>query len=461
MSETPTAAPAPGVRALLALAMPMVLARATQAVISFADYYQVRSLGPEAQIATATGGINVYAFVILPMGLAFIIQSFVAQLVGSGQRSATPRFAWYGLGISAISGAIALAAAPLVPVLLALTDFAPGVQSAMSSYMSIRLTAVAAIVATEALGNWYGGLGNTRMQMTAGVIAMVVNIALNWVLIEGQLGLPALGVDGAALASSLASWSGFAFLAVCFWLRRGNAPEPSRPLGLSRREFRRVLRFGLPNGLNWFLEFGAFQMFINVVFADLGTTATAAFNAIISINSVSFMPAFGLASSGAILAAQAIGARRRDLVWPHVRTTLLCTTVWMGVIGLVYAIIPTPLLQLLVSRSDEGAAVVAVGTSMLIMSAAWQLFDAVAMTFSESLRAAGDTRWTMAARLLLAWFLFFPGAYLAVVVAGGGPLAAMLALVVYLVVLSAALVLRFRSGAWKRIEIIELPPVLA
>ena len=70
------------------------------------------------------------------------------------------------------------------------------------------------------------------------------------------------------------------------------------------------MRFGLPNGLNWFLEFAAFQLFVNVVLASLGDTTVAALNAVIAVNSLAFMPAFGLASAGAILAGQAIGARR-------------------------------------------------------------------------------------------------------------------------------------------------------
>ena len=78
----------------------MVLARATQSVITFADALQVEHLGTGAIAATATGGLNVFGFVILPMGTVFIVQSFVAQLVGRGDRDETPRFAWYGLVIA-------------------------------------------------------------------------------------------------------------------------------------------------------------------------------------------------------------------------------------------------------------------------------------------------------------------------------------------------------------------------
>jgi MATE family multidrug resistance protein len=98
-----------------------------------------------------------------------------------------------------------------------------------------------------------------------------------------------------------------------------------------------------------------------------------------------------------------------------------------------------------------------VGTLLLALSAAWQLFDAIVMSVSEALRAAGDTAFSLWARLLIAWLLFVPGSWLAVNVWGGGAVAAILAIVAYLAVLAGVLALRFRSGAWRRIALTEDP----
>ena len=439
-------------RTLLRLAAPMVVARASQSVITFADAIQVKHLGFRAIAATATGGLNVMGFVIPAMGTVFIVQSFVAQLAGRGDRDQAPRFAWYGLAIALGAALIAAAAIPLIGPALAHTSYSPAVRDQMADYMAIRMTSIFAIVGVEALGNWYGGLGNTRMQMTAGLITMVAAVVLNWVLIGGHLGAPAMGVNGAALASTIASFLGFAFLAVAFWRRLGGAPA-TRATGLSLHELRRVLRFGLPNGLNWFLEFAAFQLFVNVVLANLGDATVAALNVVIAINSISFMPAFGLASAGAILAGQAIGRGDRAAVGPQVKATLTCTMVWMGAIGATYLVVPGQLLSLF--ASDRSGELVAIGTTMLVISAAWQLTDAIGITLAEALRAAGDTAWTAAARLILAWLVFTPAAFLVVLRLGGGPAGAMLCLVGYLILLASALAWRFRSGAWRRIELIE------
>jgi MATE family multidrug resistance protein len=442
-------------RALLVLALPMVLARATQSVMTFADALLVKHLGTDAIAASATGGFNVFLFAILPMGTVFIVQSFVAQLVGRGDADDAPRFAWYGIGISAVSGVIALALIPGIEPLLELTDYSPAVRAQMAEYMAIRMYGVAAIVAVEALGNWYGGLGNTWMSLVASVVSMAVDLFLNWVLIFGHLGAPELGVNGAALSSTIGSWVGVAFLGVAFYRRWGGAPRGRPKLRLSLHELARVVRFGLPNGFNWFLEFAAFQLvFVNFVFSGLGDELVAALNVVIAINSLSFMPAFGLASAGAILAGQAIGRGDRDAVWPQVRVTLLCTMTWMCAIGLLYLVAPARLMDLF-NEGGQSVALVTTGATMLVISAAWQLFDAIGMTLSETLRAAGDTAWTAAARFVLAWAVFLPAGFYVVRELGGGALGAMGCIVGYLALLAAAFAHRFRSGAWRRIELIE------
>src|SRR5690606_5705678 len=151
----------------------------------------------------------------------------------------------------------------------------------------------------------------TRPALVAGVVTMVTNAPGNWLLIEGRAGFSALGGTGAARASVSASFVGFGVLA---WLGlRVQARERIAALfTLRRRELLRVLRFGLPNGVNWFLEFVAFVLFINVVIGHLGTTTLAAFNVVMQLNSLAFMPAIGVASGGAILVGEAIGRRAHE-----------------------------------------------------------------------------------------------------------------------------------------------------
>ena len=91
---------------------------------------------------------------------------------------------------------------------------------------------------------------------------------------------------------------------------------------------------------------------------------------------------------------------------------------------------------------------------MLMLSAAWQLSDATVAAFAEALRAAGDTAFPLWARLAIAWLVFAPGSYVSVRWLGGGPLVSVGWVVAYLTILAAVLVLRFRNGAWRKIELV-------
>lgn len=431
----------------------MVMARATQAVITACDAAFSAPLGSDELTAVTTGGLNTFFFVVLPMGTVFIVQSFAAQMKGKDDLAGARRYGVYGLIIAAVAGAAAIAMIPAIGPALHI-PYDGKLHDLMTDYMIIRLMSVAAVVGTEALGAWYGGLGNTWMQMLAGVTAMITNVLFAWMLIYGHLGAPAMGVNGAALASVLASWLGFAVIAIAFWRGWGTGAAMPRARGLRRAELGRVARFGLPNGVNWFLEFAAFQLFLNGVIPDLGKIALGGLMVVMAINSVAFMPAFGLASSGAVLAGQAIGAGDKDAVWPHVRLTLIVTASWMVAVAMVYVAMPRTILGWF-APPDHHDELIAVGVTMLMVSACWQIFDAIAMTLTETLRAAGDTTWSAIARLVLAWCVFTPAAFIAVRVLGGGPVEAMGCLVLYLALLAAALAWRFRSGAWRRIDLIE------
>jgi MATE family multidrug resistance protein len=440
---------------LMTLAWPIIVQRATQSVVGLADALMVAPLGEEALAAVTTGAFDTFAVTVFPMGTVFIVQSFASQLHGRGEIGAARRYAWYGLWLAVIAGVLSMALVPFVPGLIGLLGYSPLVAGHMATYMVWRLPSVGLAVATEALVNWYGGLGNTRLGMVCGLTAMVVNVMLNYTLIEPRFGLPGYGVAGAAVASSIATGVGLIPAAWYFFSGRGFAfSGVTSPLRLA--EFRRMLKFGLPNGVNWFLEFGAFMMFVNLVVGHLGTTALAAFNVVMQLSSVAFMPAFGASSAGAILVGEALGRGDKDRVPQLVKMTAKVTATWMVTVGLTYLLFPQVLLGLFQTEGSTTAEdFVAVGTLMLTFGCFWQCFDAAAMTVSEALRAAGDTAWPMWARIVLAWGLFFPGGWLTVVYAGGGVAVTMSWVVGYLALLAIVLVLRFLSGRWRYIQLVE------
>ena len=442
----------PSLRELLTLAWPIVISRSSQVVVGVADAVMVASLGEAALAATTTGALNTFTLFILPMGIVFIVSSFASQLTGAGDHAGARRYGFYGLAVAALTQLVAVAAIPLIPMAIAQLDYSPEVRRLILDYLRLRLLSGGAAIGLEALGNYYGGVGNTRLPAAANVLAMLLNVLGNWILIGGHLGAPALGVAGAALASTISTVLAFALLLLCFLFGIGT-PGGWIKVRLSVVELGRTLRFGIPSGLNWFLEMLAFSFFINVVFVGLGTTSLAAMMSVMQVNSVAFMPAFGVASAGAILVGQAIGAGQPDHVPKLVRLTLLVTCTWQGLVGLAYAAMPRLLLAPFTKPGVDAALFVAVGRRILLLAAAWQIFDAIANTIAEALRAAGDTAFTLWARVAVAWLVFVPGVLVTVRYFGGGDAAATAWVAAYIALLALILGLRFRSGAWRRIDL--------
>jgi MATE family multidrug resistance protein len=450
MSDGPAPAQRATLRTLLTLATPIVLSRASQTVVGLSDAIMVAHLGASALAATSTGASNAFSLLIFPMGITFIVSSFSSQLFGRGDLVSARRYGWYGLVVAGLTQVLCFVSIPFFGPVVELLPYEADVKALMTAYLGWRIVSGGAAIGIEALANYYGGLGRTVPGMVVNLVAMGLNVVLNFVLINGLGPVPQLGVVGAALASTLSTAVAFAGFFV-FFLREGKGlPAPQ----LSGAEFGRMLRFGLPSGFNWFFEFLAFIFFVNVVVAGLGTPAVAALNSVIALNSVSFMPSFGVASAGAVLVGQAIGAGRKDDVGHVVKLSAGTAAVWMTFAGLLYLFIPHVLL-IPFARGEGGAEVLRFGVRMLMVSAAWQLFDASATTLAECLRAAGDTLYPLVVRLVIAWVVFVPGAWFTVRHFGGGDIGAMLWLVTYIGLLALVLFVRFRSGKWRAMQLIE------
>ncbi len=441
------------VAALWKVAWPIMVSRMSQAVVGLCDTNMVSGLGASALAATATGAMNSFAVIIFPLAMVFLVSSFSSQLYGQGDAIGARRYGWYGLFLGLLSQVICLVATLAVPYVLSKNSLTPEVRVLMGQYMVIRLWSCGAAVGIEALANYFGGLGKTRAGMIANIGLMLTNVLGNWLLIEGNWGCPAMGVRGAALASTLSTWLALAGLFTYFlWTGRG---LPKSEWKWS--EFRRLVRFGLPAGLNWFLEIFAFIFFTNAVMGYLGTPSLAAMNVVFTLNSVSFMPAFGLASGGAILVGQAIGAGVKDLVPRVVALTTAATLLWQGATAVAYLLIPTLLIAPF-AKGEGASETLTIGVRMLMVSAAWQLFDAVATTLAEALRAAGDTTFPLLARLVIAWLVFVPGALISVRYYHWSDAAATIWIVAYLALLAATLLWRFRTGAWRHVQLLESSP---
>jgi MATE family multidrug resistance protein len=443
------AAPAGSLREVAVLAAPVVLSQLSATLMGIVDSALVGRLG--ATELAAVGFANVWnwtAFCLL-LGTASAVQTFVAQDHGAGHERRCGAWAWqagYLLAPAALLFALALLA--LAPLALRALGPSAELQAAALAYLRPRLLGMPALVIAFTWMSFFRGIGDTRTPLAAIVVANALNAVLDYGLVFGRLGLPAWGVSGAGTATALAEWLYAGLLLAAAGRARVARAFATAPPAPDRRTVRRFARTGLPVGGQWVFDMLAFALFTTLV-ARMGDEAMAASQAFVMLLSLSFMQAVGLQVAAATLVGRYVGARDLDAARRSFGAALRLGGLLAAGVGAL--LLGAPELAMRVFTDDP--AVVALGVPLVRLGALFQLLDAGGIVASGGLRGAGDTRWPFLFQAGLAWGLFLPLAWLFGLALGGGLFGAWVGGTVYVAVLAAGLLLRFRSRAWESIRI--------
>ncbi|MBW2495769.1 MAG: MATE family efflux transporter [Deltaproteobacteria bacterium] len=442
--------PAQGaMREVVSLAYPLVLTQISITAMSLADSAIVGRLGAAPLAAVGLGGNWIWTFASFFVGASAAIQTFVSQRHGAGRDEECGSWSWQGLAANvppAAAGAllVLLCADAIVDLLAPTETIAP----LTTGYMRARALGLPGLTAAVAISSFFRGIGDTRTPLYVTLVVNAVNLLLDFGLVFGLWGLPQLGVVGAGLATSIAEWL-YVGLMGAFFLRPALAARYHTRFARPRlAEIRRLARIGIPIGGQWVLEMLSFAVFVTLV-ARMGEAQMAASHAFIQLLSLSFMQASGISTAAATLVGRAIGAGRPDRVERSYRASLLLAGVLGALIAALFVLAPNALVGIFTDDPD----VLAYARPLLMIGAAFQLMDALGIVTDGALRGAGDTRWPFAVRCLFSWLVFLPFAWWLAFPLEQGLTGAWLGGLVYIALLSPTLLWRFRSQAWRRIQI--------
>jgi MATE family, multidrug efflux pump len=438
-----------GIREVAALAYPIVLTQLSQTAMHMIDCIFVGRLGAAQLGALGFAGIWLWTVFCVFSGCANGIQTFVSQAHGAGDEASCGRWVWQGVYAVVPAAAFALLLFALgADAFLRLLGTTPEIHDYALAYVRMRPPGFACLALWMVLASFFRGLGDTRTPLIATLVANAANALLAYALVFGHFGLPAWGVAGAGVATSIAEALGAALLFAALFRPRVSRVFQTRPIAPDLRQIRRFLRTGAPIGGQWLLDMSAFALFTTLV-ARMGNVSMAANQAMLSLLSLSFMQAVGISLAAMTLVGRYKGARDLDSAARSFRSAVKLGLVLAAVVAGLFVSAPEFLLRLYVDDPQ----VLAFGRPLLALGAAFQLFDCMAIVAAGSLRGAGDTRWPLFVQTSLAWTVRLPLAWLFAVTLGGGVVGAWYAEFVFVATLSAAFVFRFRSGAWRRVEI--------
>lgn len=395
-------------RAMASLAWPVALAEVGWLAMGIVDTIMVAPLGPAAIGAVGAGSILFMALMMPGFGTLFALDTFVSQSFGAGRIDDCHRWLFAGLHL-AMAMAVALTAVAFAGVwLLPWLAFHPDVLVELVPYMTHLTWSVAPLFAYVVFRRYLQAMNVVRPVLYGLLAANAVNVAANWILIEGHLGAPALGVVGAAYATVLSRVA----LAVYFFLLILKR-ERATPSGLHDVPFawdaaraRAILRVGLPAAGQILLEVGVFAA-ASALAGRIAPAAVAAHQIVLNIAGFIFMVPYGIGSAAAVRVGQAVG--RRDAVGAQLSgwVALGLATAVMTVSAVLFATVPEPLVRLF--TADAGVTDVAV--TLLLVAAVFQLFDGLQTVTTGALRGFGDTHVPMYANLVGHWAIGLPLGY--------------------------------------------------
>lgn len=447
-----------GYKHVLNISMPLAVSMASTTVMQVTDRIFLGRYSVEAIAAALPAGILAFLFISFFMGVASYINVFIAQYTGAARPEKVAVSLWQGIYFSLIGWAIlALMAYSMTPVLVR-GGHPPEVLELEIQYFRILMLGAGLPVLDTALSGFYSGRGLTRAVMIVNMVGAVVNIPLDYALIYGAGPFPELGIRGAAIAT-VAAWALIVLIYCCLIFRKRNEERfhTRSRWHFDADLFRRFIKYGLSNGVQFFLDIFAITFFVYMV-GRLGTIILAASNIALSIDGISFFPAYGISVGVSTLVGQAIGKGRPD----YARRATMCafhiTCLWMLFMGAIYMIFPDALISLF--RPDElndlqFEEVLVHGRVYLLFMAAYILFDGMALVYSGALKGAGDVVFIMKTIGLVCLFLMVIPCYAGVEILHWDDRFLWSIFTAYVMVLSVVFYWRFKGGEWEKMKVIE------
>lgn len=445
-----------GVREITVMSGPIILGSLSFAVMEFTDRVMVNKLGTDALAAVGSASIWSYTVSTLLLGIVGCVGTFVAQCLGRNEQHLCARYAWQGLYLSMIAGIIAVAFYPLSPHLFALMGHEPAVTRLELDYFQVRLFSYLPLAFVTTLAVFFQASNYAVVPMTMAIIGTAVNIVLNYMLIFGKWGAPALGISGAAWATNVSMYLQFFLLFSVFLSGPFHRQFSTRAeIGFNRKRAMELIRIGAPSGGMMFLDVANWSIFISFVVGRLGAVPLAANNVALSFMQLSFIPAFALNQGVSAIVGQYIGRKDYARAVARTHTALRLGMAYMVIMGVLFAIFGRELIELVFSPEED--LVISLGHQLLIVAAVFQIFDAICIVMGGALRGAGDTRWMMVVTFISAYVVFIPCATLLAFYFKGGALGAWIGAAVYICVLSGLMWWRFTSERWRHINIFSEP----
>ncbi len=390
------------------LAVPVMASQLGQVLVGVADNMMVGQVGYIPLAGASLGNAIFYLFMTFGLGVSFAITPLVGFADGQGDKKQCGQVLRHGLLVNTILGFLLFAAVMVAADYLHLFGQEQAVVEQATPYMFVIGFSMIPLLIFQTFRQFSEGLSMTKAPMVVSVSMNVLNIILNYILIYGKFGAPAMGLVGAGIAT-LISRIVMAIVMVIYVLSNKRFKPYLSGLGLQNLDFtliKDLLRIGIPAGLQFVFEVGAFSM-AALMMGWIGAPTQAAHQIAINMASISYMTVSGLGAAAAIRVGNQLGKRNYKTMKNAALTLIAMGTALMVVFAGVF-IIGKDALPLLYNDKPE---VVSIAAGLLIIAALFQISDGIQVISLGALRGMKDVKIPTIITFISYWLIALPLGY--------------------------------------------------
>ena len=436
---------APVGRAVVMLAVPMVLEMSMESIFAVADVFWVAHLGADA---VATVGLTESFMTLIytaAMGLSIGATAMVSRRTGEHDPDGAARAAAQSILLGVLAAAlIAAFGAPNAPALLRLMGAPDSVVQSGSGFTRIMLGGNATVLLLFLLNAVFRGAGDAAIAMRVLMFGNAINIALGPCLIFGLGPFPRLGVAGAATATNIGRGTAVIYQLVTLARGRGRIHVGRRHARLDLPTMRSVLRLSGTGTFQILVGSASYIGLVRIV-SLFGSAALAGYTIGIRIIIFALLPAFGVSNAAATMVGQNLGARQPERAETAVWTAVRYNMVFLGAVGAIFLLLAPQITALF--SADPTVLPYAAGC-LRIVSLGF-VFYACGMVLTQSFNGAGDTWTPTIINLVIFWAWEIPLAWWLATRTSLGARGVFVALTVAFSSLAVVSALLFRRGRWK------------
>jgi MATE family multidrug resistance protein len=404
------------------------------------------------------------------LGIVGYAGVFVAQYTGAKQYAKAGKAVWQAIFLALAGGVLMASTTLFAKDLFRWFGHAESLQDMQITYYVLLSYSGFVPLVTAALSTFWSGRAKTRMIMVINLLITSLNIPLNAMLIFGWqtrwFTIPELGIAGAAWGTIGAGTAGMLIYLTAFFLPGNRKKFNTSGNPLDWDIFKRLIRFGTPNGIQLVLDLATFNIFV-VLLGKISEDVLTASTVSMSAYSLAFNPMIGFGQAASILVGQGVGAKDIPFAEKSVRSCLFLVLTYSILMLIIFTCFPGWICRMF---DLENANVMRLSRYMLIFTSGYLFFDAPNILFGNAVKGAGDTRFVMWAGIALGWvifaipciavYMFFSGQW---AISHFGLDTAREINVwtlwsicnFYIAMLGATFYCRYRHGKWKKMNVID------